>query len=462
MEKNNLKMYGGAFGGSVPLLIFITGMIVVTFAGTGGTTSYWAAGWIAIVIGMFLAKDKYHYNETLIDGIANRYGAIIITLWLFAGVFGQLMTAGGLVEGLVWVGLEANMQGAYFAVIALICAMLFSLVTGTSTGTVIAMTPVLYPTGVFLGADPIVLAVAILAGAGFGDNVSPHSDTTIASASTQEARIKTVVLARMPMVIVAAIITIAVVFIFGGGGEVTQNEVTENANPSGLLMLASFAVLLTAVFLNRHMVEAFIWAIISAVILGMINNNIALLDMFHIPTESGASSGIVEDGISSIVNPLVFVIIILAVTQIMIASGAIDKILAFVMDKFTKSARAAELVIIFVTAIISTPISNNTAAVLLVGPGFVKKIGEKFNLSPSRKAIMMDCSVTSFYFTIPWHSSIVTWYGLLVVASQQYDVPLPSIFTSFLNPYAWALFIVIIIAAITGWRRSYDDPEHNQ
>src|SRR5699024_7221674 len=267
MEKNNLKMYGGAFGGSVPLLIFITGMIVVTFAGTGGTTSYWAAGWIAIVIGMFLAKDKYHYNETLIDGIANRYGAIIITLWLFAGVFGQLMTAGGLVEGLVWVGLEANMQGAYFAVIALICAMLFSLVTGTSTGTVIAMTPVLYPTGVFLGADPIVLAVAILAGAGFGDNVSPHSDTTIASASTQEARIKTVVLARMPMVIVAAIITIAVVFIFGGGGEVTQNEVTENANPSGLLMLASFAVLLTAVFLNRHMVEAFIWAIISAVIL---------------------------------------------------------------------------------------------------------------------------------------------------------------------------------------------------
>src|SRR5699024_3278044 len=159
------------------------------------------------------------------------------------------------------------------------------------------------------------------------DNVSPHSDTTIASASTQEARIKTVVLARMPMVIVAAIITIAVVFIFGGGGEVTQNEVTENANPSGLLMLASFAVLLTAVFLNRHIVEAFIWAIISAVILGMINNNIALLDMFHIPTESGASSGIVEDGISSIVNPLVFVIIILAVTQIMIASGAIDKIL---------------------------------------------------------------------------------------------------------------------------------------
>src|SRR5699024_11229102 len=119
------------------------------------------------------------------------------------------------------------------------------------------------------------------------------------------------------------------------------------------------------------------WAIISAVILGMINNNIALLDMFHIPTESGASSGIVEDGISSIVNPLVFVIIILAVTQIMIASGAIDKILAFVMDKFTKSARAAELVIIFVTAIISTPISNNTAAVLLEGPGFVKKIDRK-------------------------------------------------------------------------------------
>ena len=35
-------------------------------------------------------------------------------------------------------------------------------------------------------ADPVFLAGAILSGAIFGDNVGPISDTTIASATTQE------------------------------------------------------------------------------------------------------------------------------------------------------------------------------------------------------------------------------------------------------------------------------------
>lgn len=411
---------------------------------------------------MFLAKDKSDYCESIIRGIGTHNGAILITLWLFAGVFGQIMIAGGLVEGLLWVGMEAHLQGRFFAVIALICAMLFSLVTGSATGTLIAMTPSLYPAGVFLGADPIMLAVAILAGAGFGDNVSPHSDTTIASATTQDAKIKTVVKARMPMVILASSITILIVFIFGGGGQVTQNEVTATANPSGLVMLLSFISLLIAVFLDRHMIEAFIWGILTAILLGILNGGFTLSELFFIPSESGMTSGVIEDGIGSVVNLIIFVLIILSVTQIFMEAGAIEKILNYVTDKFAKSARTAELAIIFVTALISTPISNNTAAALLVGPGFVKKIGERFNLTPSRKAIMMDCSVTSFYFTIPWHSSIITWYGLLVVASEQFNIPLPGIFTSFLNPYAWTLFIVIIIAAITGWRRTYIDPSDQQ
>ena len=328
LENKKLNMYGGAWGGSIPLLLFITGMVIVTFAGTGGTKAYWAAGWIALALGMFFARNKYEYCESIIRGVANRYGAVLVILWLFAGVFGQVMIAGGLVEGLLWVGMAANVQGAYFAVVALICTMLFSLVTGSATGTAIAVTPSLYPAGVFLGADPVMLAVAILAGAGFGDNVSPHSDTTIASAATQDAKIKTVVRSRMPMVIISAIITIVIVFLFGGGGEVTHNEITASADPSGLLMLVSFVVLLTAVYLDRHMVEAFIWGILSAVLLGMLNGKLTLADIFFIPAETGMTSGVIEDGIGSVVNLIIFVLIILAVTQIFMAAGAIEKILS--------------------------------------------------------------------------------------------------------------------------------------
>ncbi|KIL32852.1 Na+/H+ antiporter NhaC family protein [Bacillus subtilis] len=456
MENKRISMYGGSLGGSIPLFIFIVGMISVTFAGTGGTKTYWAAGWIALLVGVFLAKNKSEYCQSIMRGLSNKNGVVVVTLWLFAGVFGKLMTEGGLIQGLLWIGLEANVQGAAFAVIALFCAMLFSLGTGTSTATVVALTPVLYPVGVFLGADPVVLAVAILAGAGFGDNFSPISDTTIVSASTQGADIKSVVRARMPLSLIAAVITIIIVFLTGGGGEVSDNQVTAEANPSGLIMLVSFVVLLTAVFLKRHMIEAFIWGILAATCLGILNGSFVLKAMFHMPEESGATSGFIEDGIASMSAPIIFVLIILAITQIMIESGAIEKILDFVTNKITKGARSAELAIIFVTAIVSTPISNNAAAALLVGPGFVKELGKKYKLSPSRRAIMMDCSVTSFYYTIPWHSSIVTWYGLLVVSANEWNIPLPGILSSFLNPYAWSLFTILIISAVFGWGRTFE------
>ncbi len=51
--------------------------------------------------------------------------------------------------------------------------MLFALGTGTSTGTCIALTPVLYPAGYFL-RRPAMLGLAILSGAGLWRQPFPH------------------------------------------------------------------------------------------------------------------------------------------------------------------------------------------------------------------------------------------------------------------------------------------------
>ncbi|MGO3152836.1 MAG: Na+/H+ antiporter NhaC family protein [Galactobacter sp.] len=469
IQRAPLKMYGGALGGSVPLLLFIAGMIGLTISGGADMPVFWAVAWIACVIGFFFAASKSDYCSALIRGIGNSNGAVVITLYFFAGVFGQLLKEGGLVEGLLWIGTELHVTGAAFAVLALICAMAFSVATGTSVGTAAAMTPVLYPAGVMLGCDPAVLAVAILAGAGFGDNCSPHSDTTIASAASQGAEIKDVVKARIPFVLIAAAFSIVFVLVFGGGGEVTaKNTPGTETNPWGLLMFLSFLVLIFVVFRNRHMIEAFIWGIIAAVILGLVTNGFSFGDIFHFPAVKGDSSGLVQDGIASVANTMIFVLIILGLSQIMVEAGVIQKLLQF-CERFVRGKRSAELAIIGVTTAVSVPISHNTAAALVVGPGFVNAMGRKFGIAPSRRAIMMDCSVTSLYFTIPWHSSVITWFGMLTIASHDWNIPLPSLWTSFMNPYAWGLFIVTIIAALTGWKRKAvgphdvdadEDPEH--
>lgn len=53
-------------------------------------------------MGLFFAKNKAFYCTTLIKGLGDNNGIVIVTAWLFAGVFGKLMVAGGLVNGLLW------------------------------------------------------------------------------------------------------------------------------------------------------------------------------------------------------------------------------------------------------------------------------------------------------------------------------------------------------------------------
>ncbi|MCA0174561.1 Na+/H+ antiporter NhaC family protein [Bacillus sp. RAR_GA_16] len=455
-DSKKLEMYGGTFGGILPLLVFLVFLIVLSVFERGGTQAFWAGGWIAIVIGLFLAKNKVTYSETIIKGIGDKNGVIIITAWLFAGVFGKLMQAGGLVDGLIWLGLELGAQGAVFTALAFAIAAIFATGVGTSTGTVIALTPVLYPAGIFLGADPAMLAVAILAGGACGDNLSPVSDTTIVSAYTQGATMREVVLTRLPLVVAAGVITIIVLLVAGGGGEVRElADIEQNVSASGLLMLLSLTIVVSAALLNRHIIEALIYGNITAVVIGMIIGNIQLSKLFHIPSERGESTGLIEDGILGVTGAIMFVLLVLAITQVLIESGAMAKLLKSIEKSVAKTVRKAEASIIFITLLVSIPIANNAPALMVIGPSFVKPLGEKFNLAPSRRANLMDCAVNTIFFILPWHVAVIVWHSTLVSTAEAYNIPLPSILVAAFNPYTWGLLLVLIFSVITGWRRTF-------
>ena len=43
----------------------------------------------------------------IFTGMANRVGVVTIVCWLWAGMFAQVLRAGGLVDGLVWLGIRS-------------------------------------------------------------------------------------------------------------------------------------------------------------------------------------------------------------------------------------------------------------------------------------------------------------------------------------------------------------------
>ena len=458
MEKE-LKMRGGILGGLTPLLILVIGLVWLSVAERGGTKPFWACAWIAICVGIFFAREPKEYCKALMRGIGDKTGIVIVTAWLFAGVFGELMKAGGLVEGLLWMGTTTGATGAIFVLLVFFAAMLFSMGTGTSTGTCIALTPVLYPAGFFLGADPAMLALAILSGAAFGDNLAPVSDTTIVSAYTQGATMRDVVRTRFPLSISAAAGAGVIFYLFGGGGTVASlPQIQASINPIGLSMLVALIVVVVAALMGRHIIEALIYGNVTAAVLGVVTGKVDLSRLFHIPEKRGISTGLIEDGIQSVVGAIIFAILILAVTQVLVESGIMRRILEYAERAVVRTIRQAEAFIVGVTILASIPIAANAPAELLVGPSLVRPMGQKFGLAPARRANLMDCAVCTLFFTLPWHIAVATWYSQVYNVAQQYNIPAPSVSVALYNPYSWTLLAVLAISIMTGWNRKMAAP----
>lgn len=456
-RKEFLPMHGGIWGGMVPLAILIAGLVWLSVAERGGTKPFWACGWLALAGGLFFARDKTEYCKAAMRGIGNQTGIVIVTAWLFAGVFGKIMAAGGLVNGLLWLGMSTGAQEGVFTTLVFIIAMLFSLGTGTSTGTCLSLTPVLYPAGIFLGCDPALLGTAILSGAAFGDNLAPISDTTIVSAYTQGAEMRDVVRSRFPLAMAAACISAVVFLVFGGGGNVNSlPDLNAQLNPGGALLLLAMAVVVVSALMGRHIIESLIYGNVCAMFISVAIGTLHFSDFFGIP-EAGQSTGLIQSGIDGVVGAVIFAVLILAVTQILVECGILEKILEFANRSIVATVSQAELFIIGVTVAASIPISANAPALLLVGPSLVRPMGEKFNLAAARRANLMDCAVCTIFFILPWHIAVAVWYGALVTASETWGFEAPAVSSALMNPYSWALLAVILFSALTGWNRKFEN-----
>ncbi len=459
-ERPLLQMYGGIWGGLVPLIILIIGLVWLSVEQRGGTKPFWACAWLALAIGLFFARDKTEYCKAAMRGMGDTTGIVIVCAWLFAGVFGKLMSAGGLVKGLLWLGMSTGASGAVFVFCVFVAAMLFSLGTGTSTGTCIALTPVLYPAGWYLGADPGMLGVAILSGAAFGDNLAPVSDTTIVSAYTQGASMKDVVKSRFPLSVSAAAIAGIIFLVAGGGGEVRMlPEIKASLDPAGAWLLLALVVVVVAALMGRHIIESLIYGNVAVALIGFAIGTLKPENLFSIPAKAGGSTGLIQAGVDSVVGALIFAILILSVTQILVECGIMTKILNFAHNSLVSTVRQAELFIVGVTILASIPISANAPAELLVGPSLVRPMGEKFKLAAARRANLMDCAVCTIFFILPWHIAVVAWYGALQSAAKAYGITAPGISSALYNPYSWTLLAVLLFSVFTGWNRRFANAE---
>ena len=99
MQEKKLEMYGGLFGGLIPLIVLVGGLVWLSVAERGGTKPFWACAWIALCVGIFFAKNKEEYCKAAMRGIGDRTGIVIVTACCWPGCSASSWPQGGLSRG---------------------------------------------------------------------------------------------------------------------------------------------------------------------------------------------------------------------------------------------------------------------------------------------------------------------------------------------------------------------------
>ncbi|MBS5038188.1 MAG: hypothetical protein KHZ27_07170 [Fusobacterium sp.] len=469
-EENVLKFKGGSKMSLVPFGIFIIITISLSFINAADLNMMIASGIIGLICGMIFSEEKDKYWNTVLNGLGEKLGMTAVLIWLIVGIYGAILKSGHIVEGLVWLSVQLHLKGAAFTVAAFIFSATFAVATGAAFGTIAAMGFILYPVGILLGSSPAVLGGAIISGALFGDNIAPVSDTTIVSSTGQTYKNKSgsadiggAVKDRSKYVIIAAIISIILFFIFGGAkvGEgldpiLAEQLLAEHQMPKGLLLLIPTAIVIYMAVKGKNLFITLSLGIIIAIIVGLGANLFTLSDLCSI--QNGSIKGAFPDGVAGMTTVCILLMVIVSMGNLLTSSGFMDEMVDYLNNSVIKSVTGAELVMFIFASIFSLLISAiNTIPNICAGP-LLDAIGKKNDIHPYRRANILAVSVCSFNAFMPFGGSVLLLLGIMNTLSSTYTFievlsPNAFLFTTF---YPLVIWIVMFVAILTGWGRIYE------
>ncbi len=468
-KNDKLEFYGGMTMSLIPLLIFVLFCILffVVFK-VFEMEALAMGGVVAIIIGSLLSKNWTKYWEAVVKGMSSEMMNMLALILLVVGIFGKLMSRGGVAQGFVWLGSNMGLQGGGFVVFAFIATCIISAATGTSIGTLFSAFPIFYPSGVLLGANPLYLAGAILSGAIFGDNVAPISDTTIASAATQSytrkegaADVGGVVKSRIKYALVSALISCILFFVLGGTGsyDAAGKEImAQYMDPKGLIMLIPVIILLVVAVKKRDIFIAITWGIISGILIGSVSGIIGLGDIISV--KDGVLQGFAIDGVKNMLGTVVYLYGVAGIMGILRESGMMDHIIKSLLNsKMATSVVGTELIISFGVMINSICLgAANGPAIIMYGP-IADEIGKAKNLHPYRRANLMDGVTASLPVIVPFTSAFIFIVVVCVqglVADYSFIQPINPMQLAYATFHSIGLFLVFMYSILTGWGRTYE------
>lgn len=338
---------------------------------------------------------------------------IIVGSWMFSGT----------VPALIYYGLKF-LNPSYFLVSAFIISAITSVATGTAWGSASTAGIALISISNQLGVAPGMAAGAIIAGAVFGDKMSPLSDTTNLAALVTKVNIFAHIKSMMWTTIPASIIGMIVWFFAGlhSKGHTNPKQIQtllhelDKVYNINLIVWIPLIVIAVCLFLRVSTVPSMLISSLSALIVGTFNNHFNIVDGLKAMFEGFNHSMVNQSHLSKNVTTLIEQGGMMSMTEIIVTifcgyafAGIVEKAgcLDVMLNTVSKGVKSVgTLILITVVCSLMLVFAAGVASIVIIMVGvLMKEMFEKMDLSRSVLSRTLEDSSTMILPLIPWGTS---------------------------------------------------------
>ena len=429
---------------------------------------------ILILSGAFAAIIGHRYNtsykeviESISNSIKSVTPALIILLWV--GALAGTWMISGIIPSMVYYGLKILDPNIFLPACIVICSII-SVATGSSWTTSATVGIALVGIGKALGIPAGMVGGAVIAGAYFGDKLSPLSDTTNLAAAVSKVdlfkHIKYLTYTTIPSISITLIVFI-ILGIYQTSNGVTDNsiliETIENTfNISLVLFIVPIIVLIMIVKkippINALTIGTLLGALFAVLFQPQIINqlsdssNSSIIDSYKVLIDTITSDVSITTE-SEILNELFstggmigMLNTIFLVMATMIFGGSMDAIGAIKSISKALLNWADNIFKLFASTVASCLALNLTASdqylsIVVSGKMFEKAFRDK-GLAPENLSRTLEDSATVTSALIPWNSCGAYHSSVLGVSVGEYFIY--AIF-NWISPFMTLLYAALRI-----------------
>lgn len=379
----------------LPFLVFI-----VVFLGSGiALDNFYAlpapvAALCGIIVAFLLPQSSFKEKiNHFIKGCGDTNILTMCIIYLLAGAFATLAKAIGSIDAVVSLGMQ-YLSPQYIPVGVFLMASFLSVSAGTSVGTIVALSPIVFGLAENIGVDMSLVGASLLCGAMFGDNLSFISDTTIAATQTMGCEMKDKFKENIKVALPASILAM-LIFIYLGS-QISVNDVAnvEVKDFSISLIMPYLAVILLSILGGNVFLVLMIGILLSGAV-GLGNGLLSWLDF----------ANKIYDGFASMNDIFLLSLFTGGLAGIVENLGGINYLLNKVKS-IISGQKSAYFGMGALVGLSDMAIANNTIAIVLTGR-VAGKVKEEYGLNAKFTAAVLDIFSCIAQGLIPYGAQVL-------------------------------------------------------